>query len=154
MNSAMKPLHATGSMSLLTQLGRVVYRRATEDVIGMKLKQLIALDHLRVNQGCLQQALGQTLMLDPNNCVILLNDLDEHGYVERRRDPTDRRRHLVEITPAGLEAVQEAEDKLESLEAEVLVNLTATERAQLRDLLAKALDGQDASCGPENGEES
>jgi len=146
MNSAMKPLHATGSMSLLTQLGRVVYRRATEDVIGMKLKQLIALDHLRVNQGCLQQALGQTLMLDPNNCVILLNDLDEHGYVERRRDPSDRRRHLVEITPAGLAALDEAEDKLESLEAEVLVNLTATERAQLRDLLAKALDGQDTRC--------
>lgn len=135
-------------MSLLTQLSRVVYRRATEEVIGMKLKQLIALDHLRANQGCLQQALGQTLMLDANNCVILLNDLDEHGYVERRRDPTDRRRHLVEITPAGVEALEEAERQLETLEAEVLANLTAAERGQLRELLAKALDGQDPACEP------
>src|SRR5262245_58713870 len=124
MNPSTEPATRTGSMSLLTQLSRVVYRRATGDVIGMKLKQLIALDHLRANQGCLQQALGQTLMLDPNNCVILLNDLDEHGYVERRRDPTDRRRHLVEITPAGAEALEEAERKLDSLEAEVLANLT------------------------------
>lgn len=155
MNPATKPVHETGSMSLLTQLSRVAYRRATEDVIGMRLKQLIALDHLRVNQGCLQQALGQTLMLDPNNCVILLNDLDEHGYVERRRDPTDRRRHLVEITPEGIEALEEAEGKLETLEDEVLRNLSAFERKQLRELLAKAMAGQDPNaCLPEDGEAS
>jgi DNA-binding MarR family transcriptional regulator len=135
---------ATGTISLLTQLSRVVYRRATEDVIGMRLKQLIALDHLRDNDSCLQQGLGQMLMLDPNNCVILLNDLDEHGYIERRRDPEDRRRHLVEITPSGLRALEGAELKLETLEGEVLGNLDAAERAQLHELLAKALDGQEA----------
>lgn len=140
----MNPATATGSISLLTQLSRVIYRRATEDVIGIKLKQLIALDNLRQNQGCLQQTLGQTLMLDPNNCVILLNDLDERGFVERRRDPADRRRHLVEITPAGLDALVEAERKLESLEDEVLGNLTAKERGELHELLAKALVGLEA----------
>jgi DNA-binding MarR family transcriptional regulator len=137
----MNPATATGSMGLLTQLSRVVYRRATEDLIGMKLKQLIALDHLRQNHGCLQQALGQTLMLDANNCVILLNDLDEHGFVERRRDPEDRRRHLVEITAAGERALALAEAKLESLEDQVLGGLDADERAALHDLLAKALAG-------------
>lgn len=139
----MNPATATGNVSLITQLGRVIYRRATEEVIGMRLKQLIALDHLRANDSCLQQGLGQMLMLDPNNCVLLLNDLDKHGYVERKRDPSDRRRHLVEITPAGLRALEEAEAKLEALEGEVLVNLSAAERGQLHDLLAKALDGQD-----------
>jgi DNA-binding MarR family transcriptional regulator len=79
------------------------------------------------------------LMLDPNNCVLLLNDLDEAGYVERRRDPADRRRHIVEITPAGLAALEEAERKLESLEDEVLGNLSQSEQAQLHDLLTKAL---------------
>jgi len=145
--------NATGSISLITQLSRVIYRRATKDVIGMGLKQLIALDHLYVNRGCLQQALGQTLMLDANNCVILLNDLDELGYIERRRDPSDRRRHLVEITPAGVEALKQAEGRLESLEDEVLGNLDPEERAQLRELLAKAIDGQetDAACGSAEG---
>lgn len=144
----MNPATATGSMGLLTQLSRVVYRRATKDVIGMGLKQLIALDHLYVNRGCLQQALGQQLMLDANNCVILLNDLDEHGWIERRRDPADRRRHLVEITPSGIEALKEAEGKLETLEDEVLGNLSAEERTQLHDLLVRAMDGkeEDAIC--------
>ena len=136
----MNPATATGSISLLTQLSRVVYRRATEDVIGMRLKQLIALDHLRDNTSCLQQGLGQMLMLDPNNCVLLLNELDDAGYVERRRDPSDRRRHIVEITPAGLKALEKAEHKLETLEDEVLANLDQAERTQLHGLLAKALD--------------
>jgi DNA-binding MarR family transcriptional regulator len=142
----MNPATATGSIGLLTQLSRVVYRRATEDVIGMRLKQLIALDTLRDEESCLQQGLGQMLMLDANNCVLLLNELDERGYVERRRDPADRRRHIVEITPDGLEALAEAERKLETLEDEVLGNLSQAERVQLHDLLAKAMAGQDPSA--------
>jgi DNA-binding MarR family transcriptional regulator len=120
-------------------------------VLGIKLKQLIALEILAKNEGCLQQELGATLMVDPNNCVLLLNDLDEHGFVERRRDPQDRRRHIVVITPAGTKALAKATAKLEELEGEVLANLDATEREQLRDLLVRAMDGQDPNvdlgCG-------
>jgi DNA-binding MarR family transcriptional regulator len=130
---------ATGSMNLLTRLSRDVYRRATEEVIGIRLKQFIALDYLRELGGTTQQQLGETLHLDKNNCVILLNDLEEDGYVVRRRDPTDRRRHLVEVTPAGEKALERAEVKLETLEDEVIGDLTEEERATLRELLAKAL---------------
>jgi DNA-binding MarR family transcriptional regulator len=133
----------TGTMGLLSQLNRVVYRRATEDFLGMKLKQLITLELLANQEGCLQQELGATLMIDPNNCVLLLNDLDDRGYVERQRDPRDRRRHIVVITAAGLKALQKAEAKLETLEGEVLVNLDGSEREQLRELLTRAMDGQD-----------
>lgn len=151
MNPTTQTPQTTGTMGLLSQLNRVVYRRATEDVLGIKLKQLIALEILAKNEGCLQQELGATLMVDPNNCVLLLNDLDEHGFVERRRDPKDRRRHIVVITPAGTTALAKAEAKLEELEGEVLANLDPTEREQLRDLLLRAMDGQDPNvdlaCG-------
>jgi DNA-binding MarR family transcriptional regulator len=130
-------------MGLLSQLSRVAYRRATEDVLGIKLKQLITLEILARNEGCLQQELGASLMVDPNNCVLLLNELDDHGFVERQRDPQDRRRHIVVITPAGAKALKKAEAKLEALEGEVLANLDPAEREQLRGLLARAMDGQD-----------
>jgi DNA-binding MarR family transcriptional regulator len=145
MNPTTTTPQTTGTMGLLSQLNRVVYRRATEDVLGIKLKQLIALEILARNEGCLQQELGATLMVDPNNCVLLLNELDDHGFVERQRDPQDRRRHIVVITPAGTKALKKAEAKLEELETEVLANLDAAEREQLRDLLARAMDGQDPS---------
>jgi MarR family transcriptional regulator, temperature-dependent positive regulator of motility len=142
--SATKLPPVAGSMNLLTRLSRLVYRRATEDVIGVRLKQFIALDYLR-EQGCTgQQVFGQALMLDPNNCVILLNDLEEDGYIERRRDPADRRRHMVEMTPAGARALERAEVKLETVEDQVIGNLNAAERSALRDLLAKALEGAKA----------
>jgi DNA-binding MarR family transcriptional regulator len=136
---------ATGSMNLLTRLTRNVYRRATEDVIGIRLKQFVALDYLREQGGTTQQQLGETLHLDKNNCVILLNDLEEDGYIARRRDPTDRRRHLVEMTPEGNTALGRAEEKLETLEDEVIGELTAEERATLAELLRKAL-GCDAAA--------
>jgi DNA-binding MarR family transcriptional regulator len=143
MNPTTSTPQTTGTMGLLSQLNRVAYRRATEDVLGIKLKQLIALEILARNEGCLQQELGASLMVDPNNCVLLLNELDDHGYVERKRDPQDRRRHIVAITPAGMKALQKAEAKLEELEGEVLANLDSGEREQLRGLLARAMDGQD-----------
>jgi DNA-binding MarR family transcriptional regulator len=145
MNPAIKTPQTTGTMGLLSQLNRVVYRRATEDFLGMKLKQLITLELLANQEGCLQQELGATLMIDPNNCVLLLNDLDERGYVERQRDPRDRRRHIVVITAAGLKALDKGQAKLEELEGEVLANLDIDERERLRDLLAHAMEGQDAS---------
>src|ERR1700759_3415787 len=101
MNPATKTPQTTGTMGLLTQLSRVVYRRATEDVLGIKLKQLIALEILARNEGCLQQELGATLMVASNNCVLLRNELDHHGFVERKRAPSDPRRHIVAITAAG-----------------------------------------------------
>jgi len=143
MNSPTQTPQTTGTMGLLSQLNRVVYRRASEDLLGIKLKQLITLEILARNEGCLQQELGASLMVDQNNCVLLLNELDDHGFVERQRDPQDRRRHIVAITPAGVKALKKAEAKLEALEGEVLVNLDPTEREQLRDLLSRAMDGQD-----------
>jgi DNA-binding MarR family transcriptional regulator len=140
MNPTTAPTTATGSIGLLTKLSKVVFRRATEETIGLRLKQLMALQQLRDQKGtCLQQGLAEMLMLDANNCVLLLNELDDAGYVERRRDPQDRRRHIVEITAAGEEALAEGERRLDDLEDEVLGILSSVERRQLHDLLAKAL---------------
>jgi hypothetical protein len=78
-------------------------------------------------------------------CGSSLNDLEDAGHVLRRRDPSDRRRHIVEMTPKGARALAHAERKLETVEDEVLGNLNASERTTLRDLLAKALEGKSAN---------
>jgi DNA-binding MarR family transcriptional regulator len=140
----MTPEPSTGALVLLTSLSRRVYRRATEEVLGMRLKQYIALSHLRQLPGVGQSQLGDALMLDANNCVLLLNDLEAAGWAERRRHPDDRRRHVVEITDAGRRALAEAERALDGLEDDVLEPLSADERETLRELLARALAGAPA----------
>src|SRR5262245_5198296 len=130
----------TGTMNLLTRLSRVVYRTATPELLSVKPKEFVTLLYLREMTKATQQRLAESLMLDANNTVLLLNGLEEKGMVERTRDPEDRRRHLVAITPTGLEAVEKAERGLETVEGDVLGNLDASQRDQLRELLAKALE--------------
>jgi DNA-binding MarR family transcriptional regulator len=127
-------------MNLLTRLSRVVYRRAVPELIGIRIKEFVALVYLRESGKAAQAKLAETMMMDANNCVILLNGLEEEGLIERTRDPEDRRRHIVGITSKGQKALENAERKLETLEDEVLGSLDAGERDQLRDLLAKALE--------------
>jgi len=133
-----------GSMVLLTRLSRVVYRRASEAVLGMSLKEYMALNNLRDQHNVTQQALGDSLHLDANNCVLLLNALEAGHLAERRRDRTDRRRHIVELTPAGRLAVEHADRALESVEDKVLGALSADERAVLHRLLLRALETESA----------
>jgi DNA-binding MarR family transcriptional regulator len=135
----MTPEPSPGSLVLLTRLSRLVYRRATEEVLGMRLKQFVALNYLHHMPGVGQRQLGDMLMLDANNCVLLLNDIEAAGWAERRRDPDDRRRHIVEITDSGREALFRAEIALDGLEDEVLGALSSDERDTLRDLLGRVM---------------
>jgi DNA-binding MarR family transcriptional regulator len=130
-----------GVTVLLTQLSRVVYRRTSEDLLGMRLKEFVMLAHLREHSPIPQQDLGEMLCIDANNLVLLLNELESRGYAYRRRDPADRRRHLVEITDEGLGAFGSAERGIESVEDDVLASLTGRERVELQGLLTKALEG-------------
>ena len=130
----------TGTMNLLTRLSRVVYRTATPELLGVKTKEFVTLLYLREMTKTTQQRLAEALMLDANNTVILLNGLEDKGMVERTRDPEDRRRHLVAITPKGHKALEKAEREVETVEGDVLGNLSDSERSELHDLLAKALE--------------
>jgi DNA-binding MarR family transcriptional regulator len=136
----MGTIHAPGAMVLLARLAKVVYRRSDAERLGKSLRWYVALSFLNDHDGASQQALGETLCVDANNLVLLLNELEASAYAERRRDPLDRRRHLVHITTKGRRALDRAERAQEAVEAEVLAALDADERATLRELLARALD--------------
>ncbi len=128
-------------MVLLTRLAKQVYRRSNEDLLGMHLRLLMALSYVRDHNGAPQQELAEALCMDANNVVLLLNELEDLGHIARRRDPTDRRRHLVELTEAGLSALSGAERAQETIEDEVLQALDPSERAILWQLLTRALQG-------------
>jgi DNA-binding MarR family transcriptional regulator len=134
-------MDAPGTIVLLTRLAKRVHRRSNEELLGIRLRQFVLLSYLRDRPGTPQQELCESLLLDPNNTVLLLNELEASGFVERRRDTADRRRHVVDITPTGRRALERAERAQEGLEDEVLAPLDAKERASLRQLLIRALEG-------------
>ena len=131
----------TGSIGLLMRLTRLIHRRESEDVIGMKLKHFIVLTQIRDFGGTVsQKQLGETLNFDANNLVLLLNDIEIDDRIKRERDPADRRRHVVVITKQGEKDLERAEELLETLEDDLLMGLDADERATLRRLLSRALE--------------
>jgi DNA-binding MarR family transcriptional regulator len=107
----------------------------------MRWRHFMALSLLYDQPALAQQSLCEALVTDPNNCVLLLNELESLGYIERRRDLADRRRHIVELTEAGREVFLHAILAREQVEDDVLKALDADERGTLRALLAKALAG-------------
>lgn len=130
-----------GSMVLLTRLAKQVYRRSSEELMGLHMRLVMALSYLRDHDGAPQQELAEALCMDANNVVLLLNELEDLGHVTRRRDPLDRRRHLVDLTKQGRHALLSAERAQETVEDDVLGALDADERATLWRLLTRALRG-------------
>lgn len=90
-----------------------------------------------------QGPLADRVAVDRSDMVALLDDLQARDFVERRADPHDRRRKIVEITGPGTAALRELDALVHAADDELLAPLTATERATLVDLLARILPAAD-----------
>lgn len=131
---------ATSVVSMLSQAYKALNRRTNEELLGMRFKPYITLGYIRDHPGTTQQELESALFMDANAVVLILNELEAARFSVRRRDTNDRRRHIVEITESGKRAMDRADKARESLEEEILADLSADERTTLRRLLEKVLE--------------
>src|SRR3954451_14137163 len=133
---------------LLKRLGMAVKDRSIDafestGVTGQHYAVLLVLDEgARETQGTIADALGY----DRSVLVGLLDELEERGFVERRRDPADRRRHLVSITQPGRHAVKKLRAVMDAVEREFLAPLAPGEREALHELLLKLMSHHDIRC--------
>jgi DNA-binding MarR family transcriptional regulator len=135
------------SLPLLDHLARIGRRAAeTSTPGGLRPRHLHALGILKERGPLSQQSLGEVLSLDPSNVVGLLNELEERGLITRRRDPADRRRHIVDLSSAGEEALALAYVRLGLVEDDLLAALSDEERAVLHDLLVRAVGTESPPC--------
>jgi MarR family transcriptional regulator, lower aerobic nicotinate degradation pathway regulator len=82
-----------------------------------------------------QASIADTLKLDRGQLVGVLDELEESGLIERRRDQTDRRRHTVSLTEAGQKRLVKMRAIIERIENDFLEPLTPKARAALHDAL-------------------
>src|SRR5262245_2812625 len=82
--------------------------------------QWIVLFRLRQQEGLSQVDLADVLELQPISLVRLLDRLVEHGLLERRPDPKDRRANKLHLTKAGRRLVDDLDSLRDSIAADVL----------------------------------
>jgi DNA-binding MarR family transcriptional regulator len=133
----------TSAGLLLALLGQEAMRRLRAAHAAVELSprsfQVLGLLH---DRGDMSQAdLRETMAVDPSVLVQLLNPLEERGLVTRRRDASDRRRHVVSLTAAGERRLDRAARAQREAEDELFAGLDATQRRQLAELLLAVRDG-------------
>jgi MarR family transcriptional regulator, lower aerobic nicotinate degradation pathway regulator len=142
-----EPASKSGYAMLIFRLARATGFRLTRELAALEMRtnEFAVLHQLEHGGPLSQQELGGALRINPSNLVGLLDALEADGLIVRPRDPTDRRRHLVGLTPAGHSRFVQAKRAVAQSEQDLLAPLSPAEREQLHGLLER-LAGH--SCAP------
>ena len=149
-----EPAGTAGYALLIVRLARMTRYRLSEALaaLDMRTHEFAVLQHLDVAGPLSQQELGAALRINPSNLVGLLDALEGGGSIVRPRDPSDRRRHLVELTAAGQRRLARAKRAADAAEQDLLAPLSRAEREQLSGVLERlashacAADGGGRRC--------
>ena len=90
---------------------------------GTTRAQWIVLFRLRQQEGLSQVDLADVLELQPISLVRLLDRLVEHGLLERRHDPRDRRANKLYLTASGRQLVDDLDSLRDAIATDVLQDI-------------------------------
>jgi DNA-binding MarR family transcriptional regulator len=133
------PEELTGSLQHFG-LARDRMRAALARHAGISATDLDALEHLEADGPLTQRDLGDRLCLTSGAITMLVDRLEQAGWVHRRKHPTDRRYLLIELAPAALEAVPEGLAKYHSAIANLAHRVPPEHRSVLTNFLRDAAD--------------
>lgn len=127
-----------GVAFLLAQLGHHAATMFAEATATIELGPAHAgiLRAIADEPGRSQQALSAQLGVLPSRIVVYVDELEERGYVERRRNPNDRRLHALYLTAAGKRLMRKLSELARQHELRLTAGLDPEQRSALRTLLA------------------
>ena len=126
-----------GVAFLLAQLGHHAATLFAEQMASIDLTPPHAgiLRAIASDPGRSQQALSGQLGLLPSRVVAYVDDLEGRGYVERRRNPEDRRLHALYLSASGKKLMKKIGDLARQHDRRLTAGLNDDQRETLRGLL-------------------
>lgn len=139
--SAAAPLRRFTSYRVI-KLGKLVDAAVERALapLGIKPRHLHVMAVIATDDSLSQQQISRLLDIDPNVMVGVIDDLEEKGLAERRRNPADRRRHVLVLTATGRRTLRRGLAMGIEFEAELFAGLGDEGRAALDDVTARLLD--------------
>lgn len=95
-----------------------------------------------------QKQISDRLGVDPSDLVAVVDLLEGAGFVTRSRDPHDRRRYSLTLTPLGRKQLRRFDAIAAEVEDELLAPLDDEERQAFRRLVRRVIDHQMNEDGP------
>jgi MarR family transcriptional regulator, transcriptional regulator for hemolysin len=123
----------------LTKVSRIV-SRAFDDALagaGGSLPVWLVLISLKSGHLASQRELAGAVGIQGATLTHHLNAMESAGLVTRRRDPQNRRQHLVELTPDGDALFVRMRDTAMAFDKRLRTGLTEGEVGQLGTLLTR-----------------
>jgi DNA-binding MarR family transcriptional regulator len=106
---------------------------------GVRRQHFAVLTSLAEQGAASQAALGRRLWIDRSDLHALLAELERDGLVARVRDPDDRRRNVVTLTPAGKTTLRRLDKRIDAAQTALLEPLSAADRRELIRLLERVV---------------
>jgi DNA-binding MarR family transcriptional regulator len=119
--------------------------------LGLDPRQFGVMNLVAINAGLSQQAITEPLGIPASRVVALVDDLEDRGLIERRRNPEDRRAYALELTTKGRQTLDEARQIAREYERRFCAPLQPPERDQLLHLLRRVAAGAGVSSGVHPG---
>ncbi|MEV0672166.1 MarR family winged helix-turn-helix transcriptional regulator [Mycobacterium sp. NPDC050441] len=138
----MEPGPSDSVAFLLAQLGHRAATLFAEQMATLELTPPHAgiLRAIGGQPGLSQQSLSTQLSLLPSRVVSYVDDLEDRGYVERRRNPDDRRLHALFLSTAGKKTLRRIGELARRHDERMTAGLDAAQRENLRELLQTLAD--------------
>jgi DNA-binding MarR family transcriptional regulator len=142
-----------GAAFLLAQVGAHASERFAARIgeLGLTPAEAGLLRMIARQPGRSQQSVAVDLGVVPSRVVVLIDNLDRKGLVERRQEKSDRRHHALHLTEDGQRAMADLRSAAGAHDDELLASLDADERRQLTGLLERIAEQQGLTPGVHPG---
>jgi len=127
---------------LISDVSRLLRKRFDERarLIGVTRQQWRTLSVLKRHEGSNQGMLAELLEVEPITLGRMIDRLEEAGWVERRRDPDDRRMWRIHLTDAAQPILLQLKGIADSLFVDAAEGISADDQAKLHALLEQLRD--------------
>jgi DNA-binding MarR family transcriptional regulator len=103
--------------------------------------QFAILNALLGSPGIDQVSLAKRVAFDPATSGSVIGRLEAKGWVARKADPNDRRRKLLVVTRAGVQALGLVQADVARIQEKILSPLSPQEQGQFVRLLSRLVQG-------------
>lgn len=119
-------------------LSKLYYGVLSKSLEEVEVERYYSILHfISGNEGCTQKQICTALTIDKTAMVKIIDYLVQIGFVERSKNPNDRREHFITLTRKGARQTQEIIEAFKLLDEQLFAGMSEEEKRTFLDVLQR-----------------